>query len=151
MKEPRWLLREAVVAVHKIMIAEHGGSDVLRDDGLLESALSRPRHRFAYEKGATLFDLAAAYAYGLARNHPFVDGNKRVAITAVAMFLGDNGYRFAPDELDALKIVLRLATGEVEEKELAAWIKASATAKRPERRRRVRSSRPGKDTGRSPR
>jgi len=135
MKEPNWLLLEAVVAVHKMLVAEHGGIAEIRDRGLLESALARPPNRFAYESDADLFDLAAAYAFGLARNHPFVDGNKRISITAVAMFLGDNGHEFAPEKVDALETFLRLAAGEVEEEELARWIERNSRKKKRGRRK----------------
>ena len=126
MKEPNWLLIEAVVAVHKRLIAEHGGSPEVRDPGLLESALSRPVNRFVYDPQASLFDLATSYAFGLSSNHPFIDGNKRIAFTAIAMFLGDNGYRFVPDKLEALQVILALASGEVDEPQLARWIAANA-------------------------
>ena len=126
MKEPNWLLKSVVIAVHKMLISEHGGVAVLRDEGLLDSALSRPLNRMAYDEQANLFELAAAYAYGLARNHPFVDGNKRIAFTAVAMFLGDNGYKFGPQKMDALTTFLKLAAGELAEDELADWIAANA-------------------------
>lgn len=122
MKEPNWLLRDAVVAVQKMLTAEHGGLDGIRDEGMLESALGRARNRFLYAPESTLSDLAACYAYGLARNHPFLDGNKRIAITAVAMFLGDNGKGFHPDKMDALKTFLALAAGELSEEELAVWV-----------------------------
>ncbi len=125
MTEPNWLLKEAVVAVHHMLVEAHGGLADIRDVGLLESALARPLNRFAYDQRATLFDLAAEYAFGLARNPPFVDGNKRIALTAVAMFLGDNGYSFAPDRMDALKTTLGLAAGEADEPELARWIEAN--------------------------
>jgi death-on-curing protein len=125
-KEPNWLLTDAVVAVQNMLIAEHGGLSGVRDPGLLESALARARTRYAHDPETTLFDLAAAYAFGLARNHPFLDGNKRIAITAVAMFLGDNGFRFAPDKLDVLKTFLALAAGDVEEADLATWMAANA-------------------------
>ncbi|MGH6662284.1 MAG: type II toxin-antitoxin system death-on-curing family toxin [Rhodospirillales bacterium] len=134
MREPNWLLLEAVIAVHKMLVAEHGGIAEIRDRGLLESALARPQNRFAYEPGANLFDLAASYAYGLARNHAFVDGNKRISITAVAMFLGDNGREFAPEKMDALETFLRLAAGEVEEADLARWIERNSRKKKRGRR-----------------
>lgn len=127
MREPNWLLAEAVIAVHQALVAQHGGAAGLRDPGLLESALSRPVNRFAYDDETTLFDLAAAYAFGLARNHPFIDGNKRIAITAVAMFLGGNGHEFAPDRMEALETFLKLAAGEVEEGDLARWIEANSS------------------------
>ena len=126
MKEPNWLLLEAVVAVHKMLVAQHGGIAEIRDRGLLESALARAQNRFAYEPDSGLADLAASYAFGLARNHPFVDGNKRIAITAVAMFLGDNGHEFAPEKMDALETFLRLAAGEIEEGDLARWIERNS-------------------------
>ena len=130
MNEPVWLLIESVKAVHKMLIAEHGGIAEIRDVGLLDSALNRPRNKFAYEPDVTVFDLAAAYAFGIARNHPFMDGNKRVAFTAIAMFFAPNGLLFRPDRMEALKMMLRLAAGEVEEAELAHWIAAN-TAPRP--------------------
>ena len=130
MTEPNWLLKHAVVTVHEMLVAAHGGIAAIRDEGLLESALARPMNRLAYDPDASPFQLATAYAYGLARNHPFVDGNKRIAITAVAMFLGDNGYRFEPERMDALKTFLKLAAGEVEEEDLARWIEAN-TDERP--------------------
>ena len=134
MKEPNWLLLESVVAIHKSLVAQHGGIAEIRDRTLLESALARPQNRFAYEPKANLFDLAASYAYGLARNHAFVDGNKRISITAVAMFLADNDYEFAPEKLDALQTFLRLAAGEVEEADLARWIEKNSRKKKRGRR-----------------
>lgn len=127
MNEPEWLLKGVIVTVHEMLIAEHGGTGGIRDDGLLESALDRARNRWGYDPGASIFDLAAAYAFGLARNHPFVDGNKRTALTAAAMFLSVNGYRFAPDKAEAVVVVVRLAAGELTEEELARWIGANAT------------------------
>lgn len=128
MSEPVWLHDAAVIAVHKSLIAEHGGIAELRDRNLLGSALARPRNRHAYQPDASMFDLAASYAYGLARDHAFVDGNKRIAITAVAMFLKLNGYAFRPGKADAVMTVLRLAAGDIEEAELAAWIRANTQA-----------------------
>ncbi len=122
MKEPAWLLPEAVIVVQEMQIARFGGSGGLRDVGLLESALARPVNKHAYDPEATVFDLAAAYAFGLARNHPFVDGNKRIAFAAAAMFLSENGYELAPDKMEALQTILKLAAGELEEDELARWI-----------------------------
>lgn len=125
MTEPYWLRIDAVMAVHRILVAEHGGVPDLRDRGLLDSALNRAVNRFAYEDGATPFVLAAVYAYGLARNHPFVDGNKRIALTSIAMFLVDNGYVFEPDRADALMTTVRLAAGDLSKEELARWIEAN--------------------------
>ena len=126
MKQPNWLLMDAVISVHGTLVAETGGAAGVRDRGLLESALARPLNRFAYEDESTISDLAASYAYGLACNHPFIDGNKRIAITSIAMFLDDNGYRFVPEKMDALKMFLALAAGEVEEGVLARWIERNS-------------------------
>lgn len=126
MKEPNWLLRDSVVVVQQALIAEHGGVPGIRDEGMLESALGRPVNQFHYRPEATRFELAAAYAYGLARNRPFLDGNKRIAFVAVAMFLGDNGHAFVPDKMEALATFLALAAGEVAEDALAAWIVKAA-------------------------
>jgi death on curing protein len=121
--EPRWLLITVVVASHRALIAEHGGADGLRDRGLLESTLARPRNLFAYSEGnASLFDLAASYAYGLARNHCFVDGNKRIAFTAALTFLGLHGFRLKADRGERILTFLRLASGDLSERELSEWL-----------------------------
>ena len=125
MKTPVWLLSEAVVVVQEMQIDRFGGSGGLRDAGLLESALARPVNKQAYDEEATVFDLAAAYGFGLARNHPFVDGNKRIAFAAMAMFLSENGYELAPDRMDALQTIMKLAAGDIEEDELARWVEAN--------------------------
>lgn len=144
MTEPHWLLADAVVAVHRMLIAEHGGIDGIRDQGLLESALARPVNKFHYSGESSLAALAAAYAFGIARNHPFSDGNKRTALVAIAMFLGDNGQVFAPDRMEALTTTVRLAAGEVAEEELGAWIganmKEKGKAEKPPTRSRGRGS-----------
>ena len=125
MKTPVWLLSEAVVVVQEMQIDRFGGSGGLRDAGLLESALARPVNKQAYDEEATVFDLAAAYGFGLARNHPFVDGNKRIAFATMAMFLSENGYELAPDRMDALQTIMKLAAGDIEEDELARWVEAN--------------------------
>ena len=125
MKTPAWLLSEAVVVVQEMQIDRFGGSGGLRDAGLLESALARPVNKQAYDEEATVFDLAAAYGFGLARNHPFVDGNKRIAFATMAMFLSENGYDLAPDRMDALQTIMKLAAGDIEEDELARWVEAN--------------------------
>jgi death on curing protein len=122
MSEPFWLTRQMIVAIHDEQLAIHGGASGLRDDGMLESALDRPRNRWAYEN-AELAELAAAYAFGIARNHPFVDGNKRTALLALYTFLGVNGYDFVVAEAEAAAIILALAAGEVSEESLARWIR----------------------------
>jgi death-on-curing protein len=121
--EPRWLSVVLALAVHADQIKDHGGSLGLRDRGLLESALDRPRNRFHYEPTSDLCELAAAYGFGIAKNHPFVDGNKRVAFQAMYLFLGMNGLRVDAAEEDVVSIVLALASGNLEEAALAAWLR----------------------------
>jgi death on curing protein len=119
---PRWLTVAEVVALHEKQLARFGGPSGIRDQGLLESALNRARNKWDYE-GADLPMLAAAHAYGIARNHPFVDGNKRAAFVTMMLFLRLNGVRFAPPQAEATQIVLALAAGEVSEESLARWIR----------------------------
>ncbi len=127
MKPPVWVLRDAVVAVQEQLLAAFGGASGIRDAGLLESALARPENRFAYERSAVkVFDLAAAYAFGLAKNHPFVDGNKRIALATAVVFLELNGYRFEAGEAEAVIRTLALAAGELKENEYAQWLKANS-------------------------
>jgi death on curing protein len=121
-KEPEWVSMPIVLAIHDEQLAIHGGSAGLRDAALLESALGRPRNKWAYEN-AELPELAAAYGYGIARNHPFVDGNKRTALLAIYTFLGVNGVDFIVPEADAAAMILALAAGEVSEESLAQWIR----------------------------
>ncbi|MFZ1151771.1 MAG: type II toxin-antitoxin system death-on-curing family toxin [Xanthobacteraceae bacterium] len=123
---PKWLTYEQVVAIHSRQLRRFGGSAGLRDDGLLRSALERPVNKWHYEQ-AELAMLAAAYAFGLAKNHPFVDGNKRIAFMTMMIFLRRNGIRFAPDQAHATKMMLALAAGEVSEASLARWIRDNWT------------------------
>lgn len=122
MSEPFWLTTAMVVAIHDEQLAIHGGSAGLRDAGMLESVLSRPRNKWAYEN-AELAELAAAYGYGIARNHPFVDGNKRTSLLAIYTFLGANDVEFIVPEAEAAAMILSLAAGEVSEENLARWIR----------------------------
>jgi death-on-curing protein len=128
MSEPFWLTRQMIIAIHDEQLAIHGGASGLRDDGMLESALDRPRNRWAYEK-AELAELAATYAFGIARNHPFVDGNKRTALLALYTFLGVNGFEFVVSEAEAAAMILALAAGEVNEEGLIRWIRDNWPAK----------------------
>jgi death-on-curing protein len=121
--EPRWIHPRAVLLLHAEGLAEYGGPEGIRDLGLLESALARPRNLFHYETDVDLARLAACYAVGLAKNHPFVDGNKRAAFLALGLFLGLNGLRLVADQLDAVRTMLAVAAGELSEEELAAWIR----------------------------
>ena len=122
MSEPFWLTRQIIVAIHDEQLAIHGGAGGLRDESMLESALDRPRNRWAYEQ-AELAELAAAYAFGIARNHPFVDGNKRTSLLALYTFLGLNDIDFVVAEADAAAMILALAAGEVSEDGLTRWIR----------------------------
>ncbi len=121
MKEPRWLTATAVHTMHEELIAEHGGSSGVRDQGLLESALARPLNLLAYGK-PSLAEMAASYAFGIARNHPFVDGNKRTALMAAFVFLGLNGQRLVAPEAEAVIMMQELASGACGEAEFAAWL-----------------------------
>ncbi len=124
MKRPEWILRETVLALHEQLLAEFGGSDGIRDAGLLDSALSRPENLFAYGQ-PTVCELASAYAFGLVKNHPFVDGNKRIGFAIGAIFLELNGRAFVAAEADAVIQTLALAAGEIGEKEYARWLEAN--------------------------
>ncbi len=119
-----WIARRTILAVHAAQIAEHGGIAGIRDEGLLASALARPEYKAHYGEDDPAV-LAAAYAYGIARNHPFLDGNKRTAFVAMELFLMRNGYQLTASDEDAVVTFLRLAAGEIGEHELAAWIRAS--------------------------
>jgi death on curing protein len=121
-KEPKWLTYEQVVAIHSRQLRRFGGAAGLREEGLLRSAIERPLNKWHYEE-AKLSELAAAYAFGLVKNHAFVDGNKRIAFMSMMVFLRRNGVRFAPDQAHATKIILSLAAGEVSEQALARWIR----------------------------
>jgi death-on-curing protein len=121
--EPRWLSMAVILAIRSDQIREHGGSLGLREKGLLESALDRPRNRFYYEPGSDLATLAAAYGFAIAKNHPFVDGNKRVAFQAMYVFLGINGLTITAEEQEVVHLVLRLAASELSERELISWLR----------------------------
>lgn len=115
-----WISKAATLAIHNEQLDEHGGGRGIRDEALLESSLARPRNLAAYSNiGAP--ELAAAYAFGLARNHPFIDGNKRTAFVVAATFLLLNGFEITMSEKDAVKTFIRLASGDLTEDELAAW------------------------------
>ena len=118
----KWLTKDAVFAMHVRQLAEHGGGSGVRDVGLLESALERPVNKAAYGQ-PDVFELAAAYAFGIARNHPFIDGNKRTALVASRTFLLINGYQVNAEKADLLKTFLALAAGELGEDDLAAWLR----------------------------
>jgi death-on-curing protein len=120
--EPKWVTYEQVIAIHSGQLRRFGGAPGLRDEGMLRSALERPVNKWHYEE-AEMPALAAACAFGLAKNHAFVDGNKRIAFMTMVTFLRKNGVRFAPEQAHATKIIFALAAGEVSEESLARWIK----------------------------
>jgi death-on-curing protein len=134
----RWLDQRALLLLHDESLAEHGGAAGLRDAGLLDSALARPLNLALYEKPDHA-DLAAAYASGLAQNHPFVDGNKRAAFLAAGLFLALNRYRLSASQADAALTMLALAAGELGEKQLAAWLREHSERDAPARRARARA------------
>jgi death-on-curing protein len=121
MSEPRWLTFQHVRAIHAAQIERFGGVPGLRDEGLLLSALARPQHRWSY--GSAVWpELAASLGFGIVRNHPFIDGNKRTGFVALAVFLRWNGVAFRPDQDDATNTFLKLASGELTEVHLAEWV-----------------------------
>lgn len=125
MKRPVWVLRETVLGLHEQLLAAFGGASGIRDEGLLDSALARPENLFAYGE-PTLFELAASYGFGLVKNHPFVDGNKRVGFAVAALFIELNGYRLVASEADVVVRTLGLAASQIRESEYAAWLKAQS-------------------------
>ena len=125
MKTPAWLRAGLVRALHAELLAEYGGLDVRCNEALLESALARPQQQYAYgDPPPTLIGLAAAYGFGLARNHRFSDGNKRIALAAMDVFLQLNGYEIDAPEVEAVAVIQDLAAGRFDEVALAAWLKA---------------------------
>ncbi len=127
MKEPEWILKETVLALHEQSLSEHGGSSGIRDEGLLDSALGKPQNQFAYGT-PNLFDLAASYAFGRVKNHPFIDGNKRTGFVTAILLLQLNGWRFTADEADAAIRTLALAAGDMTESAYAAWLETNSHA-----------------------
>jgi death on curing protein len=124
-KHPKWLATAVVTAIHDEAIYEFGGLAGIRDFGLLESALDRPRNRLAYEPKSTLFELAATLCVGLAKNHPFIDGNKRTALLATRAFLFLNGYALEPTEEDEVLTMVAVADSSLSEQQLADWLRRS--------------------------
>jgi len=123
MNEPIWIDLEVVLAIHDEQLAEHGGQAGVRDRGLLESALARPQNQFAYGEHA-LPRLAASYSFGISRNHPFLDGNKRTSLVIAELFLDLNGVELTASDAECVTTFLALASGELSEDELTQWIAA---------------------------
>ncbi|MDO9534268.1 MAG: type II toxin-antitoxin system death-on-curing family toxin [Bacillota bacterium] len=126
MRQPVWLTKTIVEAIHLSQIREHGGQYGIRDTNLFESALARPINCWAYEQESDIFILAAAYGYGLAKNHCFIDGNKRVAFMAMYTFLGLNGYEIHATEPEVVDIMLGVADSSVSEEQLIVWLRKNA-------------------------
>jgi len=124
-----WLQREVVLAVHEQQLSEHGGGAGVRDAGLFESALARAENLAAYGE-PDFADLAAAYGWGISRNHAFVDGNKRTAFVAIELFLELNGYRLDASDADCVLTMLAVAGGDISETDLAGWVRAHSARKR---------------------
>jgi len=124
-----WIERSVILAAHDEQLAEHGGSPGIRDAGLLDSALARPLNRAAYGKHDAA-GLAAAYAYGLATNHPFVDGNKRIAFVALELFLALNGHELVADDTDCAMSMLAVAAGTMKETAFAEWVRRHSKRQR---------------------
>jgi len=123
MSEPVWIKDDVVLAIHRRQLAEHGGGEGVRDSGLLDSALNKPKNLYNYNNPEPdLAALAASYAYGIARNHPFIDGNKRTAFVVCRLFLKLNGANLTASQEEKYNIFLRLAAGDLSEQELANWI-----------------------------
>lgn len=131
MKRPKWLSTALVTAIHDEAIYEFGGLGGLRDVGLLESALDRPRNRLAYQPKTTVFELAVSICFGVAKNHPFVDGNKRTALLSARAFLFVNGYLLEPAEEDEVLTIVAVAANSMTEQQLADWMKRNAVRKAP--------------------
>ena len=121
--QPRWIDKRALLLLHDESLATFGGATGLRDEGLLDSALGRALNLWHYDKSVDLASLAAAYGFGLAKNHAFVDGNKRTAFLAIGLFLSINGRRLRADQVEAINTILSLAAGTLDEHALADWIR----------------------------
>ncbi|HTZ89056.1 MAG TPA: type II toxin-antitoxin system death-on-curing family toxin [Alloacidobacterium sp.] len=126
----RTLNAAGVIAIHEELIARYGGTQGLRDRNLLESALARPLHLATYQHDVTIPDLAASYSWGLLRNHPFVDGNKRIALASIVVFLALNGWELICSEAEETAMILRAAAGEIDETYWSQWLKQVSRKKR---------------------
>ena len=122
-RKPNWIDKRALLLLHEESLAMFGGARGLRDEGLLDSALARPLNQYLHNNSSDLAELAAAYGYGIVKNHAFVDGNKRAAFQAVGLFLAINGKSLRAEQVDAIRIVLALAAGSLDEAGLADWIR----------------------------
>ena len=124
--EPKWLNKKIAEAIHLDQIKQHGGSLGIRDNGLLESALDRPKNTWYYQPKSTLFELASSLGIGIAKNHPFIDGNKRTSFLLMYVFLASNGYSIETTENDVVQVMLKVADGSIKEPELAKWLEKNS-------------------------
>ena len=129
MTEPRWISKRAALAMHQEQLAEHGGSNGIRDESLLDSALAKPHNVFAYAENPDIFRLAASYAFGIARNHAFIDGNKRTALVVSLTFLHLNGLAIVSEKEDVYFTFLHLAEGSLSEEQLAEWFRGHTVSR----------------------
>src|SRR6266849_4887701 len=123
MKQPHWISRRALLYLHSASLATFGGSSGVRDEGLLDSTLARPQNRFLCAPESDLCELAASYGFGITKNHPFIDGNKRAAFHSVGLFLAINGCELIAAQVDAIQTMLSLEAGEISEEEFAVWVR----------------------------
>jgi len=128
MNEPNWITKEECLAFHSMLVAHFGGSDGIRDEGQLDASLNRPKQQFHYEQ-ATLLQLAATYASGLVKSHPFMDGNKRTGLMTCQLFLESNGYRFNASEEETALQILALADCRLNDDELTKWLEVNCSKK----------------------
>ena len=129
-KEPLWIDERDVLAIHDRLLALHGGATGVRDRGLLQSALARPRQHHSYAKTSDVVEMAALYTAGIVRNHPFIDGNKRTGFVIGVLFLELHGFDFTASEADATQAVMALASGTLDEAAFTAWLRENAKPKR---------------------
>ncbi len=145
MKRLRWLTPAAAIAIHQELIAGYGGAPGLRAPASLESALARPKHLATYKRSVSVPELAAAYAWGLLRNHPFIDGNKRTALAAMVVFLDLNGWELTCREAEETAMVLRAAAGEINEGEWNGWVLRNSARQSTDRNRPSYGRQPGQN------
>jgi death-on-curing protein len=129
-REPKWLSRVVVDAIHNDQLREHGGLPGIRDENVLESALARPLHKWHYAEGTDVPALAAAYAFGVVKNHPYRDGNKRIGFLATVTFLGINGHEFSATDAEVVAEILAVADGTASEEAVANWIRQQSSKRR---------------------
>lgn len=132
-REPKWISRKSTLAIHEMLLAEHGGAPGIIAEDLLESALDSPRNQFAYTRTADIFDLAAVCARALTQDHPFVDGNKRIALTVALTILERNGVIVAASEAEAVEMVLGLSSGDIGAPAFAEWLRSNRAKLSPKR------------------